>query len=59
MLRTVNKLKNKVSFQKLKVKFAQTSNDGIAFVWSQFDGGKIDNKTIGLWFPSKSQEEAN
>ena len=31
----------------------------IVFVWSQFDGGKIDNRTIGLWFPSKSQEEAS
>ena len=25
----------------------------IVFVWSQFDGGKIDNRTIGLWFPPK------
>ena len=29
----------------------------IVFVWSQFDGGKIDNRTIGLWFPSKSQKK--
>ena len=25
----------------------------IVFVWSQFDGGKIDNRTIGLWYPPK------
>ena len=30
----------------------------IVIVWSQFDGGKIDNRTIGLWFlpkPRRSQ----
>ena len=27
----------------------------IVFVWSQFDAGKIDNRTIGLWFPPKAK----
>ena len=25
----------------------------IVFVWSQFDGGNIDNRTKGLWFLPK------
>ena len=39
------------------VKYPRKMGGGIiVFVWSEFDGVKIDNTTIGLWFPPKPRK---